>query len=183
MARSDTIHIAFLPFDLRTRSFKHQGADDHLVGFESFDFRYEELFRFALQIREYTRRLCFQRQAELELKIVQKPHACRGGGFARQVVHEFEPVVEGGKEHRPVLLNFGRRKKFYDGGSDDAERSFRAEHQSSKIEADRFARRSTCPLKLACRGYHTDIENQVLDVAIKVLLHAAGVCRNPSTER
>src|SRR5438034_9915901 len=53
MARSDAVQVTLLLLNFSTSSFKDKSAGDHLAGFESFDFRYEKPFRFALQIRQH----------------------------------------------------------------------------------------------------------------------------------
>ena len=58
-----------------------------------------------------------------------------------------------------------------------------AEHQPSKIEAYRLARRRAGSLQLAGGGDDVHVQHDVFDIAVAVFLHAAGVGGDPAAQR
>src|SRR5207245_11420676 len=57
-----------------------------------------------------------------------------------------------------------------------------AEDPGARVDADRLAGRGHAPLQLAARRHHRYVEHQVLDVAVAVLLHAAGAGGDPAAQ-
>ena len=66
----------------------------------------EELLRPPL---ECLQTFCFRLEglAQLKLKIVHQAYAGRGGGLAREVVHERDALLETWEEQGVVALHFG----------------------------------------------------------------------------
>src|SRR5262249_19319588 len=111
----DAVDITLLPFDLGPRSFEHERQCHHLIRLETLDLRNEEFLGLAFKICETAARFWFQRQSELELEVIHKPHARRWRGLARHVEHEFETIFERGEQYGSVLLDFGERENLHDG--------------------------------------------------------------------
>src|SRR5262249_4871298 len=141
-----------------------------------------ELLHLALE-RRNTFGFLLERKSKLKLKIVDKPHARGRRRLARQFGHELEPLFECWKQDRAIFLNFRKGKNLDDGRRDDAERSLRTKHQSPQIHSCRLARRRAHPLQSPSRGDDVHIEDEIFDVAVSVLLHAAGVGGDPATQR
>src|SRR5215475_1615341 len=103
VSRRNAIDVAFLLPDFLAAAFEHERAYHHFVGIKSFDFQDEEFLDLALQVGDGAGRLRFQSLAEMKLDVVQQPHTCRQGYFAREVVHESEALFNVGKRMDPYL--------------------------------------------------------------------------------
>ena len=135
------------------------------------------------QQRAKTRSARLQRLAELKLQVIHQADAGRRRGLAGEVVQKGQPAREIRKENRVVALHFRQREDFHDGPGHNAEPAFGAEEPAPRVAAHRFSRRHRAARKSALRRHHIHIQHQILDVAVAILLHAAGVGGDPAAQR
>src|SRR6185369_6858108 len=175
------VNPPLLLLHVRACSLENQSHRNHLFGIESKRPGHQPFLDLALQLLGSAGN-GFQRLAKLKLQIVYQPHACRRLFLLREVVHERETVVERLEDDRAVALFLRQREKFYNSRGNDSEAAFASDHPCFGIEADTLARDNLRALELPrCRD-HRDVEENVLDVSILILLHAAGVRRDPAAE-
>ena len=181
-----TVKQFLLLGDLALGAFEDQRARRHLLGVEALDLGHEQLLELGLlDFPALGRRL--ERHGELELHVVHE--ANRRGRLTglREIVHERDAGLEIRKQHRAIGLHFRQGEQLDHGAGDDAELAFAAEQPQARIDADGLARgdavRSPAlgrASQLAGGGDHGHVQDQILDVAVTILLHSAGMRRDPA---
>ena len=150
---------------------------------KALDLRDDELLELALGLGRGACLATLERLAKVELHVVHDAHARGHRARLLQVVHEREAGRQVGQEHATVALDLGQGEELHDRGRDDAQVALAAEDELRRVDAHALARRLPRPLDDAVRRHDLHIEHQVLDVAVAVLLHAAGIRRDPAAER
>ncbi len=143
----------------------------------------EEGLRPALELGEGVVVGGLERLPEMELCVVHQAHA--GGHHTRglQVVEERQSCFEVGEQNAAIHLLSRQREELHDGRRDDPEVSLATEHDVLGVGAHALARRDLGAADDALGGHDLHIEDDVLDVAVAVALHARGVRSDPTPQR
>ena len=124
-----------------------------------------------------------KRLAEPELEVVDQPDAGRLGSRPVQGLHEGDARGPVGEDRRTVLLDLGEFVDVDHGPGDQAQVALAAEQGLLQLNARGLAGGGVALLDRARGRDQGDVLDQVLDVAVAVLLHATGVGRDPATQR
>jgi len=87
------------------------------------------------------------------------------------------------KENRVVALHFRKRKDFHHSPGHNAKPALRTPKSQRRASLPTDSRgRHRAARKTALRRHHIHIEHQIFNVAVAILLHAAGVGGNPAAQ-
>ena len=120
--------------------------------------------------------------AEAELGVVHQADARRQGPLPAQGLQVAHAVAEGWKDQGAVLARLGPRVDLDHRLGDQAEVALAAEEPQAGRHPGGVARRRPARLHLPRRRHQGRLDDDVLDVAVAVLLHAAGVGGDPAAE-
>ena len=124
-----------------------------------------------------------QRLAEPEFAAVHEADARRQRRVGAHGLEERHAVGKAAEDERPVPAFLRLRMNRDQRLRNHAEVTFAAEQQRQRLHAGRRARRRTPRLDGAGRRDERRLDDDVLDIAVAVLLHAAGVGGDPPAQR
>jgi hypothetical protein len=163
------------------RAFHDDRRRHQLVRVEALDRKEDRLLHPAHQLLA-ARRPRLQRLAEAELHVVHQPDAGRQHARLRQVVEKGRARLEVAEDVGAVALHVGQLVDANDGTGDNAQIALAAEGDLLRLDAHRHAGHSHTVLNDAAGCHQGDVLDDVLDVAVAVLLHAAGVGGDPAAK-
>ena len=168
--------------DLVPGAFHQGGAADHLQRFESQYFEQEEFLE-LLDDAFPEGGAGLEGLAETEFEVVQQADAGRHHALPlAQFLEEGDASFEVGEDQGAVFLAFGPGVELEGCPGDDAQAPLAAEQQALGLHAGGVARGGVPDFDIAGRGHQTGLDDDFFDVAVLVLLHAAGVGGDPASQ-
>ena len=165
--------------DFSGRALHHNGGGHQLVRVKPFDLEQEEFLDVAHNFLGGARPW-LERRAKAELHVIQQTDA--GGQYPRlvQFIEELYARLEVAKDEGAVLFHLGQFVDFENCFGDEAECAFTTEEQVLQLHSHCHAGHGGRLFNQSLGRDHAHILHDLLDVAVLVLLHAAGIGGHPA---
>lgn len=175
-------HLLHLHFNFLSLTLKEARGCAHLVFFEAHYLEEELLLNLINNLLALAFFCWLDGLSKLELYVVQESKGRRINGLLRHFFHELHAEFEVRENDRAILLHLRSRSDSNNAVSDDSEVAFVSHDRLIEIWAGRHSRPRLLLLKCAFWRHERDALNDVVNIPIRILLHATGACRHPSAE-